>query len=97
MPINYLEYVFRKNGWTNNEDRIIDEIYSFTKFMVDEYNQTIIWEFESFWDNYCMMIKKIIIDSPMWRKRFSPLFSRLRFKTSREKDLNDSESKQNEF
>lgn len=81
MPAEYLEYVFKKNGLTNNDDRVFEEIYSFTKYIVDEYLSTITREMGFFWENYYMMIKRIVADHPVWRKKFSCLLARIRNKS----------------
>ncbi len=78
LPAEYLECVFRKNGLANNDDRILEEIYSFTKYIVDEYGQMMTRDMGAFWENYYMMLKRISVEHPMWRRKFSPLLSRIK-------------------
>jgi len=78
LPAEYLEYVFGKNGLGHNEDRILDEVFLFTKHIMNEYGQITTREFGLFWENYYTMIKRISSDNPVWRRRFAQLLSRMR-------------------
>ena len=78
MPEEYLTHALGKNAPSNgNEDRIFDEIYSFTQYILVEYGQNI-RETLPFWDSYYLMLKRISFENQAWRRRFSHLLSRIK-------------------
>lgn len=76
LPVEYLEYVFRKNGRSNEADRILEEVYSFSEFLVRKYGSMLRQDYTFFFENYYLMVKNISSDNPIWRRRFYALFSR---------------------
>lgn len=93
LPIEYLDYVFRRKGIINDsEDRILDELFSFTKYFISEFDEIDSSEKQkAFWESYNMMIKRIIVDNPMWKRRFSSLMYERRKKV----DIDRKESDEN--
>ena len=88
LPAEYIEYVFKRNGSLNSEDKILDEIYSFTKFIMLERTEVMNFEgSKEFFENYSMMIKRITMNSVGWRRRFS----RLLFEIQRRTELDNEE------
>ena len=94
LPVEYLGYVLRRNGVHNNsEDRILDEIYSFTKFIFFEHTEMMRSdEGKVFLENYYMLIKNITMENPEWKRRFSRLMYDVRKRTEvgneEDKDIN---------
>ena len=81
LPEDYLMYVFRKNGMSgSNEDRIFDEIYSFTEYILADYCELDPREEKQFWDSYYMMLRRISADNSTWRRRYAHLFTRIKKK-----------------
>ncbi|MBR4335917.1 MAG: toll/interleukin-1 receptor domain-containing protein [Clostridia bacterium] len=76
LPVEYLEYVFRKNERSNDADRILEEVYSFSEFLVRKYGSMLRQDYTFFFENYYLMVKNISSDNPIWRRRFYALFSR---------------------
>lgn len=80
LPVEYLEYVFKRNGSIkDNDDRILDEIYSFTRMILIEH--TDMFEGNSakvFWERYDMLIRRIIMDNSIWKRRFSRFLYEIR-------------------
>lgn len=73
LPVEYLEHVFKRNGaLKDNEDKIFEEIYSFTRMILIEHTEMFEGDgAKAFWERYDMLIRRIIMDSPIWRRRFS--------------------------
>ena len=78
LPAEYLEYVFKKKGLYNSDEKILEEIYSFSKYILEEHYQTEYREMGFFWENYYMMLKKISADHPLWRRKYSQLLTRIK-------------------
>ncbi len=91
LPEEYLTHAFGKNGQSSgNEERIFDEIYSFTQYILVEYGQNI-RETLAFWDSYYLMLKRISSENPTWRRRFSHLLSRIKNRIKEEAPIIDDE------
>lgn len=75
LPVDYLEFVLKRNGVLNNsEDRIFDEIYSFTRYILNEQMQNAeIINSKIFWENYYHMLKRITADNQVWKRRIARL------------------------
>ncbi len=89
LPAEYLEYVLRRIGYSGkSDDRIFDEIYSFTDYLFSVYPilSTDRGDYYAIFNDYQQMIKRICTDNPMWKKRFSSLFSRIRMHNARRED-----------
>lgn len=73
LPTDYLEYALRKNSFLNgNEDRLFDELYSFTRGVFNRYPDLLV--LPDFVEDYRVMIDRICVDNVPWRRRFSRLF-----------------------
>lgn len=87
LPAEYIEYVFKRNGSLNSEDKILDEIYSFTRFIMLEHPEVMNFEgSKEFFENYSMMIKRITMNSVVWRRRFSRLLFEIQKRTEIQDD-----------
>lgn len=89
LPAEYLEYVFRKSGKLNNEDKVFDELYSFTQYILGECAENIDGAYSKiFLRNYYMLIKRVTSENQVWKRRFATMTYELRkkFETSNEED-----------
>lgn len=90
LPIDYLEFILKKAGVSDNADRIFDEVYSFTRsLLLGEIE--IPWgnSANAFWDNYYNMLKRITANDMRWRRRFSRLFYEIRERIESENTQED--------
>ena len=87
MPVEYLEHVFKRNAPFSNDEKILDEFYMFTKFILREHPEMINFEHSRvFWENYNMLIKNITMDNVSWRRRFSRLLFEIQKRTEIQDD-----------
>lgn len=61
-----------------NVDYILNELYSFTDYIFDKITRH--ENIENFLEEYKMFMNHLVIDYPLWRRRFDRLFNNIRYK-----------------
>lgn len=77
LPGDYLAVAMAKHATHGVEERVWEELYAFTKYVLEEYGR-MPQENGVLGESYLMMIKRISADCPLWHQKFSPLFRRHR-------------------
>lgn len=75
--INKLLMSSRKRN-DGNVDYILNELYSFTDYIFDKITRH--ENIENFLEEYKMFMNHLVIDYPLWRRRFDRLFDNIRYK-----------------
>lgn len=75
--INKLLMSSRKRN-DGNVDYILNELYSFTDYIFDKITRH--ENIENFLEEYKMFMNHLVIDYPLWRRRFDRLFNNIRYK-----------------